>query len=98
MSDRPHVQRRSNSWFWRRSMAYIMMVFCMTTVTWITQLGAQEGTVNKMTVEACFWLMGAIFLVYVASATTDDLISLARILRGQAESRVAGDASNSARI
>lgn len=77
--------RTGGGWFWRRLMAYCMTAFAMTTITWITQSGSQDGMVNRLAVEGCLWLLGSIFMIYVAGATAQDVITLTRAARGSPE-------------
>jgi len=82
VTEKPPIPRRGNQWFWRRCMAYAMTAFSMATVTWLTWNGVQDGRLHQMIAEGCMWLLGAIFLIYVAGATIDDLVSIAKGWRG----------------
>lgn len=57
-------------------MAYAMTAFSMTMLTWLAWNG-RDGELHLLIAEGCLWLLAAIFGIYVAGATTDDLISLA---------------------
>ncbi len=79
----PHkFQRRSNQWFWRRSLVFIITAFCMTALTWLMWNGVQNGELHKIIAQGCMWLLAVIYITYVVGATTDDLVSLAKGVRG----------------
>ena len=63
-------------------MAYAMTAFSMSLLTWLAWNGQQDGQLHLLIASGCLWLLGAIFFIYVGAATTDDLISLASIVRG----------------
>ncbi len=74
--------KNPSGWFWRRSMAFIMVAFCMAMITWLAWNGIQNGELHKLIAEGCIWLLAAIFFIYVGAATTDQLVSLTRAFRG----------------
>lgn len=80
-----HRERRNNSWFWRRLLAYALVTFSMTLLVWLSWNGVQDGRLHLLIAEGCLWLLGAVFMVYVAGATTDDLVSLTKSVRGIAD-------------
>ena len=80
-------QRRGNQWFWRRCMAYAMTAFSMSMITWLAWNGVQDGRLHMLIGEGCLWLLGAIFLIYVAGATIDDLVSIVKGVRGIPEAK-----------
>jgi hypothetical protein len=68
-------------------MAYAMTAFSMSLLTWLAWYGVQEGTLHQLIANGCLWLLGAIFLIYVAGATIDDLVSIAKGWRGLPDRR-----------
>lgn len=76
-----HLQRRQNSWFWRRAMAYIMTAFCMSMLTWLA-LNGRDGELHILIATGSYYLLGAIFAIYVAGATFEDIITLVKGVRG----------------
>lgn len=63
-------------------MAYAMMAFSMTMLTWLAWNGVQDGRLHILIAEGCMWLLGAIFFIYVAGASADDIITLVKGVRG----------------
>jgi len=80
-------ERRPHSWFWRRTMAFAMTAFSMTLLTWLSWNGIQNGELHKLIAEGCMWILFGVFLVYVGGATTDDLVSLVKGVRGIPEDK-----------
>ena len=73
--------RRQSSWFWRRSLTFIMTAFCMSLLTWITWSGTDDA-LRRLIANGLLWLLFGMAGIYIAGATTDDLITFARTIRG----------------
>lgn len=73
--------KKGNQWFWRRLMGYAQTTFSMSMLTWLAWNG-RDGDLHKLIAEGCLWLLFGNFLVYVAGATTDDLLMAIKGARG----------------
>lgn len=54
----------------------------MTMLTWLAWNGVQSGALHLLIAEGCLWLLFGLALLYVAGATTQDIIALATAVRG----------------
>ena len=77
--------RRVNSWFWRRLLTYMLTAFSMTMLVWLAWNGVQDGELHKVIAEGCLWLLFGMAFIYIGGATADDILSLARTVRGVPE-------------
>ncbi len=59
-----------------------MTAFCMTLLTWLAWHGVQNGELHILIANGCLWLLGAIFFIYVAGASAEDIIVLVKGVRG----------------
>lgn len=78
---------KAHPWFWRRLMAFAQVTFSMTMLTWLAWNGVQDGNLHKLIAEGCLWLLFGNFLIYVAGATVDDLVSLVKGVKGIPEDK-----------
>ena len=70
------------SWRYRRTMGFAIAAYSMTSLTWLMWYGQQEGSLHKLMTEGHLWILVAIFLVYVAGATLQDVVALLGSWRG----------------
>ena len=57
----------------------------MSVITWLAWNGVQNGELHRLIAEGCFWLLVAVFSVYVGGATFSDIITLTRAFKGQSD-------------
>lgn len=63
------------SWKVRRAYLFTITLFCMAVITTCVALD-RNGQVALEAVSASFWLLFAIFMVYVLGATSQDIVAL----------------------
>lgn len=74
-------ERRQGQWFWRRLMIMTLTVFSMTMLVWLAW-HAPDDEIHRLMVQGYFWLLFGLTLLYVAGATTQDIVSLVSAVKG----------------
>ena len=62
------------SWFYRRTMAFLIVGFCFCMVA--LALDRADTELNQAIVSGAFWLMGIVFLLYGGFATVQDVMAI----------------------
>lgn len=84
--DKPERRKpMPGGWFYRRLLTYAITAFSMCMLTWLAWNGVQNGELHRLIAEGCFWLLVAVFSLYVGGATMSDIITLTRAIKGQPE-------------
>lgn len=68
-------------------MGFAIVAFCMTILTWLAWYGEGASQLHILIATGALWLLGAVYLTYVGGATTDDLVSVAKAVRGLPEDK-----------
>lgn len=87
-AERRHPQK--NSWFFRRVLVYAITIFSMFMISYLGFHGVADSQLHILIATGCFWLLAAVYATYVLGATTDDILTMARTVRGQVEQHTEG--------
>ena len=62
------------SWKWRRTMAFVIVGFCMAVIAFM--IDRSDTELNATIVSGAFWLIGAAFICYGGFATGQDVAAI----------------------
>lgn len=65
-------------------MILSLTVFSMMMLSWLAGNGVQDGKLHLLLAEGFLWLLFGLALIYVAGATTQDIIALVTAVKGGA--------------